>query len=329
MTTFSLFSGMLDRNSADIPVVIEERCLRRRLNTNECRLCVTACPHGALTLRGRTVHLDPDLCTGCLRCRAVCPQDACTSDFDLRQTIGGLTSGHGETIVTCSRQPQRDEHEVVLPCLAIISPAALLAIGAHSGQTVTFRTSGCGSCINAAAAEAFLADLKKTARTIERFFATTCEAVDEKSLQPARASVSRRAFLRNLKTSLRPSSGFTLTDQQPAASSGRRTPEKVAFCHSALATLDESAKQEFQAAWLPRLSITSSCTRCPRCAGICPTGALKRAGKGSKDVQLLFNAARCSTCRLCVEFCKESAITLTAPRPCSSAAAEGQRHNRG
>ena len=87
MTTFSLLSGMLDRNSTDNPAIIEERCLRRRLNTNECQLCMTACPHGALTLRGRAVHLDPGLCTGCHRCRAVCPQDACTSDFDLRQTM--------------------------------------------------------------------------------------------------------------------------------------------------------------------------------------------------------------------------------------------------
>jgi ferredoxin len=313
MTTFSLLSGMLDRNSTDNPTIIEERCLRRRLNTNECQLCMTACPHGALTLRGRAVHLDPGLCTGCHRCRAVCPQDACTSDFDLRQTIDNLTAEHGETIVTCSRQPQRDEHEVVLPCLGIISPAALLAIGARSGQTVTFRTDGCGSCINAAAAKAFLAVLKETAGMIKQYFATTCRAVDEKSFQPDRASVSRRAFLRNLKASLRPSPECTLTDQQPASPSGRRTPEKVAFCQNGLTLLDGSMKQAFQAAWLPRLSITSACTRCPRCAGICPTGALKRAGKGGKAVQLLFSAARCSRCRLCVEFCKESAITLTAP----------------
>jgi ferredoxin len=58
-----------------------------------------------------------------------------------------------------------------------------------------------------------------------------------------------------------------------------------------------------------RLTATESCTRCPLCSGMCPTGALKRKKKDGSN-HLFFTSENCSGCGLCVEFCKKNALTL-------------------
>ncbi|MBE0584847.1 MAG: 4Fe-4S binding protein [Desulfofustis sp.] len=297
-----------------------ERCLRTRLSTHDCRRCLAVCPDSALRLEDRRIELDAECCSGCGRCRAVCPSDAVTSAADITQIIANLR-GQDRAVISCSRQPRQTEDELVLPCLGLLSPPALLAIGGGGCATVVFHTGGCATCVNAPAADAFLADLHSVAALIERCCGSRLEPATETIPEAPRPAASRRSYLLDLKRSVRslPAAGPRSSgSNRPGASpSGRQIPEKIRFINQLLTRVNEGMKQELRSAWLPRLSITSACTNCPRCAGICPTGALKRRSNEAGK-HLVFNASRCSGCRLCVEFCPESAITVTESSPPSA-----------
>ncbi|MCB2215291.1 4Fe-4S binding protein [Desulfofustis glycolicus] len=311
----SLAERFCSNDTEGVVQLVAERCLRSRLNSNECRRCLEVCPGSALRLENRRILLDAERCSGCGRCRAVCPSDAFTSVVDITQLIGSL-AGKDRAMISCSRQPRLTEDELVLPCLGLLSPPALLAIGSGGCPAITFQTGGCAACVNARATGAFLDDLRAVAGQIEHCCGTRLETSPHGAPEPYLPPPSRRTYLRDLKTSVRPLPAAppspSLANNSATSPSGRHIPEKIRFVNQLLATVDESMEQELRSALLPHLSVTPDCTRCPRCAGICPTGALKRK-TGESGKQLVFNASRCSNCRLCMEFCPESAITVSEP----------------
>jgi ferredoxin len=316
MISLSSLAERFCSNDADSVVqLVAERCLRTRLNSNECRRCLEVCPGSALRVENRRILLDAERCSGCGRCRAVCPNDAFISAVDITQLIDSLP-GKDRAVISCSRQPQQTDKELVLPCLGLLSQPALLAIGSSGCPAIAFHTGGCAACINAPSAGAFLADLRTVAGLIERCCGTRLEASSKIAPETFRPPPSRRSYLLDLTASVRPlaatPSPFSPARGPASPPSSRHVPEKVRFVNELLTAVADALKQELRSALLPRLSITSACTRCPRCAGICPTGALKRKTNESGK-QLMFNASRCSRCRLCAEFCPESAITVSEP----------------
>ncbi len=319
MISLSSLAERFCSNDADgVVQLVAERCLRTRLNSNECRRCLEVCPGSALRVENRRILLDAERCSGCGRCRAVCPSDAFTSVVDITQLIDSLP-GKDRTVISCSRQPRQTDKELVLPCLGLLSQPALLAIGSGGCTTVTFVTVGCAACSNAPAIDAFLTDLQHMAGLIKRCGGARLEILTAADQEPQpSSSSSRRSYLRDLKTSVRSRPDIPAPQsvvRTPARpSSGRQLPEKVALINRLLAGADDDSIRELRSSWFPRLSITSACTHCPRCAGICPTGALKRRGSGLNK-QLVFNSSRCSGCRLCMEFCPQNAIILKTNEP--------------
>ncbi len=83
--------------------LVPHRCLRKRLNTNNCSRCLDSCSSGALYLRGREIVLDKTSCTGCMTCVAVCPQDALTSELDADELLTYLDQKTNVQI-SCGRQ---------------------------------------------------------------------------------------------------------------------------------------------------------------------------------------------------------------------------------
>jgi formate hydrogenlyase subunit 6/NADH:ubiquinone oxidoreductase subunit I len=51
-----------------------------------------------------------------------------------------------------------------------------------------------------------------------------------------------------------------------------------------------------------------SCTACQACVAICPIGALRTE---QTDVPPVFDQLLCTGCRLCEEFCLESALQIS------------------
>ena len=147
--------------SSPQPALFSERCLRTRLNTNQCQKCVESCPFGALCINNRTVDLDTTRCTGCMSCVAACPQDALVSGDDLRRIAQLISTREGDVVVSCIRQAQNHPDEITIPCVGILSKQVLAAIMLSDCISVTFNLIGCAECCNRSAAKDFLADCKQ------------------------------------------------------------------------------------------------------------------------------------------------------------------------
>ncbi len=294
------------------PAIVRERCLRRRLNTCDCRLCLNACAAGALSLVDRQVVLDEGKCTGCLRCVAVCPNESLVAAGDLEE-IMRKAAGRTRLYVSCFRQKPRFADEVPVPCLGLFSEEMLLALGRSGCKMILFNTDGCATCCNKSAAEQFLAALRLVLTAASEFL------TGELSLAADTASEeqypqSRRTFLANVRAGMT----FFVRERQKNSApgqpgQGRRLPFRVRLVDSLLAKAEGKEKSRLHALITPTLKVTDACTTCPRCTGICPTGALRTDGTGPGK-RLIFAASRCSTCGLCVAFCKEAALSLT-PSP--------------
>ena len=116
-------------------VFIPHRCLRKRLNTNNCSLCLDSCSSGALSLRGREIVLDMTCCTGCMACVSVCPQDALTSKVDTDGLLASLAKKTNVQI-SCGRQRPFHSDEIIIPCLGIFSKHLIAAMGLSNRGSV-------------------------------------------------------------------------------------------------------------------------------------------------------------------------------------------------
>ena len=111
-----------------IATLIPQRCLRKRLNTNNCSLCLDSCRSGALSLNGREIVLDEGCCTGCMGCVSACPQDALTTKCDLVEMFDSLQEkSNVNVLVSCYHQKQLQAEEIIVPCLGIFSKPILAA----------------------------------------------------------------------------------------------------------------------------------------------------------------------------------------------------------
>jgi len=68
-------SGKLQQHSTVAPEIAGERC-------NGCGICLGACAHGAIAVRGGKSRISPEACVGCGRCISVCPQKAVQVRWD-------------------------------------------------------------------------------------------------------------------------------------------------------------------------------------------------------------------------------------------------------
>jgi ferredoxin len=119
-----------------------ERCLRSRLNTNQCQNCLESCPNKALSLDSRKICLDIAKCTGCMACVAACPQDALVSDYDLEGILKSCQSG-ADVVVSCVHQIQNNPDETMTPCVGVLSKQYLVAMLLSGCQSISFNLSGC------------------------------------------------------------------------------------------------------------------------------------------------------------------------------------------
>lgn len=302
MQALSLLTNIM----TDTPqvLIVKERCLRRRLSTNGCRRCLDVCDPGALTLTGRHIHLDTEKCNNCMRCLVACPNDALTSEYDLENTLQTI-GNQNQVVFSCTRRKQAYSEEITVPCLGVFSAVSLFALGTMGKQSIIFNIAGCSTCDNKDIISSFLATRKLVVDLTSHLLNTDLVVSEDIKQDITEKVAARRSFFSSL-TIKKPRP----RKQTDTEKSSRRIPCHVRIVEKIIATAMGESREELLALCTHQLTVNTECTYCPRCTGICPTGALKIDNSG-KEKQLLFRSTRCSGCGLCVSFCQQKALSLS------------------
>lgn len=313
MGPLSLIADSFSASPAQL-IFHPKRCLRTRLNTNQCQRCVERCPSQALSVENGKICVDLGQCTGCMSCVAACSQDALESDCNLDQLLSSFQPG-ADAVVSCSRQVQNHPDEITLPCVGIVSKQLLAALLFRHCRSVTFNLVGCEGCCNRSASEAFLIDCKQI---IEELSDTDVAKVVllEKKEHLSNLKLNRRSYLAKIrdiavdatKQRFLPRQATPLAEPKRS----RRIPTKTKLVRNVFTGLDENSQKKILGLFGYTLSINENCDCCPLCKGICPTGAIKIERSSDQGKSFNFAMLDCSGCGLCVEFCKKDALSLTS-----------------
>ncbi len=312
MLTQPVINSLLSDSAAKI-VFDNRRCLRSRFNGNSCKGCLDVCRSNALKLHGRQVFFDAEKCTSCMQCTSVCPNDAFahTTDFlPLLQTLADKQT----VSISCQKGVR---NHITVPCIGLFSEPLLWAINSVAKGNCFIDVSHCDECANSHCAQTLHEQLQKiTNKTMGRGKIRLRCQVDKQSDYPADEISERRSFLWFIgKTiiDMGKETVFTkpvVSDRTKNQQRKNKTKNTSALHYAFSITPEERIyDREKLLSYFFSVSTNKQCDCCPSCAGMCPTGALKRK-KDNEKKYLTFTSARCSGCGLCVHFCRKSALTL-------------------
>jgi formate hydrogenlyase subunit 6/NADH:ubiquinone oxidoreductase subunit I len=312
MKSLAIFTNFFSESDPQL-LLHSERCLRSRLNTNQCLRCVESCPSKALSLDNRKISLDTVQCTGCMACVAACPQDAFASDYDLGEMLRSCQS-KADVVVSCVHQVQNHPDEIMIPCVGVLSKQFLAALLLSDCRSVSFNMIGCTECRNHDVSSVFTRNCRQIINELSDITLTKV-VLAEKSEELSSPKVDRRSYLSKIRDmAVDVSKQSFLSNKSVVAplaepKSGRRIPFKTQLVKKMSTTVDGDSQQKLLDLFAYDVSINEECNCCPLCKGICPTGAIKidRYGQGK---EFKFEMLDCSGCGLCVEFCKKNALSL-------------------
>ena len=328
MNSLSFLSEVI-KEPKPVPEVEPRRCLRNRLHSCTCDLCIESCPQNALQYVDKQILLDKNCCTGCMRCTAVCPSEVFSCDDGLGKILSYPDGSTQKSITfSCPHQRLFLPEETIVPCLGIFSLEALLFLS-HTRKTTTFyfNTAGCQACSNYKASLAFKDELQQLQNVGPSL--STRFKIQENNTHDHEV-VDRRSFLRTLTNTTLETAKASL---QPTQIKEKRTPGSRTI-PSRIVLLKKCFEDTLDETWnaiagklQPQLTIAESCTPCNRCSAICPTGAI-RLEKEKNSKHVVFRGENCSSCGLCINFCKQKALSLSCNYQAqgSSLAAAESRH---
>lgn len=258
-----------------------EACLHRKLPESSCRLCLEACPSGAIVLEPFP-RLTSDLCLECGACRPACPAGA----FEVPRLEAALDRLAGETEITLACEKQFLSSEGLL-CLAALTEREILRLGLQA--PVTVEESACGACPRQPAYAA--------AQPVLRAADTVLQALGKDRLQRRRAvsRLSRQQFFGLV--------GKRLINRLPQWE-GEKKPSPSLPIPESLGVIRLPAAGQ---AWTP-LETQPGCNGCGVCGTVCPRDALEighREGVG----ELRQDLSRCTGCGVCWEVCPKSLLS--------------------
>jgi ferredoxin len=293
--------------------ITPELCLRRLPRPGSCRLCLNACPFGALQDAGGSIDFDHRLCQACGVCEAVCP----TGAFQLMDPVlTALLSRIQKDLAGCVQYggpaPTLVMHEA-----AMRTSRSMDFFSAGSEPVLWFEVDGIGRI----GVEMLLAAVAWGAFRVVIWLPPTHSAAVKASVQ--REVRMAWIILEGLgQPAGRVSIAEGIITPQVSASSANANPpaqfappkDKRKLLRLAVRHLAEQCPPLAHGVDLPQGSpygavrvSAKDCTFCMACAGVCPMGALS-GGQGLPCLR--FVEALCVQCGLCAEVCPEQAITL-------------------
>lgn len=305
-----LFKKIMPVDSPPLEFVAA-RCLWRRLYYCDCRRCVKVCRSGALSLRGDQISFDQTACTACMRCSAVCPNDALIAAPDLYRLLAGMVTDE-EVLFSCVRQPRLKGERYTLSCLGQFTDEALIAIVLQGPRSVVFNVAACHGCPNRESAAAAVNALERITARLQPLMRAKITLLQPGHPEVPAETANRRDFLTGLTGKIRLSAARAIVGPPPANPESRANRRRIPWRRRLLLqvenSLDLQGRAQLREICNPRLRRNENCELCPSCAGICPSGALRLEGDDGE--RLLFDGRLCSSCGLCVTFCREGALQL-------------------
>lgn len=328
--------------------IIQDRCQPLRYAKAECRLCIEACPiDGCLSFENGTISVKKDLCPGCGVCTTACPTGALSlKGLDDAKLLGRLKEGleNKDLFIGCYLGPGSENRElpesvspgsdsVNIPCLAVLKESHFAALILSGVGRIGLDCSRCSSCALRGAKEV----IGKTARYAENLLALANRAGRIEVLEVMDGG-SKSGFFgkggkgkkkgvrkitngpeysrRELFTFLKGRAAAPASESKPGrhiereeAFESGRAPQRRMILLEALRAANPPASGSIKDGGFPvrQIGINEKCVMCRRCGAFCPTGALKRA-ETEGAVSIEFSAALCMGCRQCKEFCPAGAI---------------------
>jgi ferredoxin len=315
----SLLDETLRAFDSSLPEVVTSRCVATRYRASTCRRCVDVCPAGAVSLDPLAV--DADRCIACTACAAVCRTGALDYPRTKALVHDGLTDPRGGTaVVACSQADLKETEltpDVVVACLAGLSPADLVAAAAAGRDGLALLSGDCPSCAAAGAmagvelaatpAMQWLTAIGRPLR-LERVTTTSKGA----PMRPPDAAVSRRDVFGLLMGRGRAVAAAALAPSMlrieqlhavtpPPAAHGRM----LADLETLSARAGEALRQLPGDIPFAAVDIGDACNECGLCTSYCPHGALKMSDGG-----VVVQPRLCTGCGLCAEMCPREAVAV-------------------
>ena len=297
------------------PEIDLNRCLRYRCRSSSCTRCRDACPLDCIQFDSGTM-VDAEACTGCMLCVAACPADGIlVPDTPFVDLVAKLQAIDCIPVLGCSMEPESNAHER-LNCLGALATEHLAALALFMPDGIQLNAVSCSKCINTF----ILPVLKEKIAGITSLLPTeyTCRLtlVEESEELVFRVpSLNRRTFFRTLGRDLVSTTAGLILGESARPSLPRvekHVPLKKNLINEIACILPDLARERFLTQFHHELQFAETCTLCPRCAAVCPTGALERKSEEAPG-WLDFSAALCTGCALCVDFCPFGSISLISP----------------
>ena len=314
MLTSLLFDKI--KSEAETAVHYEQRsCLRARFNKNECQACLNECQAGALELNGRTISFDAEKCTGCMRCMAVCPNDAFMADMDMLQLLKNIQT-QKLVVLSCRNKEQFVPHERI-QCIGALSEPLLASMNSLAKGKVFLDVTLCNSCPNAHCLESIKNSLRalRANETEEDSTFKVKLVPDETPFPEVEAKQSRRFFLKGTGKAIADfgieTCSKAIQNNNTEKEESRKGPVKNSlFLQFAMDNTADAEERKNLEPFFYTIQADELCNLCPVCSGMCPTGALKRV-KENGEKHLVFKSSDCSGCGLCRDFCKKQALSIS------------------
>ena len=299
--------------------------------SQECGLCLDACPLEAIKVEAGEVNIDTTLCSGCGACIAACPHRAIDyPSFTPEQLDEGmerllLSEGaiHEPGIIAlvcknCVTVPGEDRASqpilpsgvlsLDIPCLAMASPWLMLRAFDRGAQGLALMAGRkCSAGFNPAGWQGNI-------RFVQGLLG--CWGIEPERIRTFDITGASDSVIRELEQFARAIAGsgpavLGISEPTSVPGDGLLLPALVKGLKK---KLGGSPKEVVIAGMVPfgKLELDGSqCSGCGLCARDCPTEALTALSIGETDAyQLLFHHELCVACNRCIEVCPEKCLRL-------------------